>query len=103
MLHEPVTLIVPSRMGDMRKRVTRKFNKLEKQVKTRERVTWKVLNDFFERTHKDWKIQNQSVDQHTGGEEFVERWWSDYFEPRFIALEDAKQAQGKRLARRRKR
>jgi len=98
MYQEPVTFIVPAGMTNMRKRVARQFKRLEKQVVTGRRVTWKVLDTFFNSTFRDWKIQNSAVDQHTGGKEFIERWWHAYFVPRFNALERAKLAQGRRLA-----
>ena len=98
MFREPVTFIAPTRMTDMRKHVARKFKRLEKMVGTSKRITWKMLNEFFDITHREWANQQSAVDQHTGGEEFVERWWYDYFVPRFNVLKDAKRAQGKRLA-----
>jgi len=98
MYQEPVTFIVPAGMSPMRRKVIKKFEALEKQAKTRERITWKTLTDFYVKTHKDWENQSELVDQHTGGEEFIERWWSGFFIPRFNDLRKAKLAQGRRLA-----
>ncbi|HAU07732.1 MAG: hypothetical protein UW46_C0004G0023 [Candidatus Yanofskybacteria bacterium GW2011_GWF1_44_227] len=99
MFQEPVTFIVPTRMSGLRKKVQRIFSRLEKQVKTEEIIADKTMIHFFDRTHADWKNQWEMVDQHTGGEEFVERWWHDFFVPRFKALGRARVAQARRLSR----
>ncbi|KKR23855.1 MAG: hypothetical protein UT53_C0005G0001 [Candidatus Yanofskybacteria bacterium GW2011_GWD2_39_48] len=99
MYQEPVTFIVPARMNGLRKRVILAFNKLERQVKTEEIITDETMIYFFDRTYVDWKNQLELVDQHTGGEEFVERWWHSFFLPRFVALGKSRVAQAGRLAR----
>jgi len=86
-------------MWELRKRTKKRFEQLEKMVKTSKRVNWFDLDKFFMDTRRDWNIQWQGVDQHTGGEEFVERWWHDYFVPRFDALKKAKVAQDRRMRR----
>ena len=87
----------------MHKRVTNVFKKLEKQVITNKTFSWRILDEFFVATHREWYNHCQGLDQHTGGEESAQNWWHNFFRPRFDNLETAKVAQDKRRSSRRKR
>lgn len=96
---EPVTIMVPAIMGELRQKTKVTFAKLERQAKTSKLVSLEELDTFFSYVRTNFIRIDALIDQHTGGEEFMRRWWGDFFIPRFTALERAREAQRKRLAR----